>query len=257
MSLEEQSVRLSLDWQQENLDSLQDHARQAFVNAEETERLLRYHQQLVEISYNFPLQTTTVGLNDFLRPLFAHAAIATANGANPVLENRAVFIIMTVYLSDLELGQLTGDSVPPDQPREIRLVIDSRQDIARHVVSSAAIAASAGVTTADVLSVYKEVHDARYRTGFSFADIAANQVGAAMGRIASHNPDDARLFQELMQSSLTEADYMPALDGFDEGLTEQEFADRYGDRNSPAYQAKLEEIAVSVASRPLFLEFDN
>ena len=109
---------------------------------------------------------------------------------------------------------------------------------------------------AEVLSVYKEVHDSRYRTGFSFTDIAANQAGALLGTLATRSEADARLFQDMMKGSLSETDYLPQQGTYD-GMTEQEFIDQYGSTDSPAYLQRLEAITDSIVALPFYQAFSN
>ncbi len=253
-SITKERVVIMLDWQEDNLQQLGDQARQLFVSAREADRLLETHDRLARNLSELPAGITTVRLNDLLRPLFLNANLNSAGGADPVAENRAVFIVLTAYMTDLDLEQLIGTDVTIAEPRKLKVVIESREDLARHVVSSAAIAASAGATMAEVLTVYKEVSDSRYGTGFSFTDIAANQAGTMLGILASRSESDARQFQEIMLDTQSDADYMPSLGTYD-GMSEAEFIEQYGSRESEAYRQRLGEITDSIATRTFFQAF--
>lgn len=255
-SITDEQMVIVLDWQGDNLRQLEDQARQVFVSAREAQRLMFYHDILVASLNELPAGISTVRLNDLLRPLFLRAGINSAGGADPVAENRAIFIVLTAYLTELDLEQLIGNDVEVAIPRQIKVVIESRADLPQHVVSSAAIASSAGAAMAEVLSIYKEVHDSRYRTGFSFTDIAANQAGTMLGLLASRSQADALLFQETMRSSLSESDYLPPLGTFD-GMTEAQFNEEYGSRDSEAFRARLTEITNNIAVRPFYAPFSN
>jgi len=255
-SINDDRVVVELDWQEDNRRQLQDQARQVFVSAREAQRLLYFHDRLVDTLAELPGDVRSVSLNDLLRPLFLYAGINSDGGASPVAENRAVFIVLTAYLTDLELEQFIGDEVTIATPRQVKVVIDSREDLPQHVVSSAAIAVSAGVAMAEVLSIYKEVHDSRYRTGFSFTDIAANQAGTMLGLLASRSAADARLFQDRMANSQSALDYLPDVGTYD-GMTEAQFMEQYGSRESEAYLERLAEITDSIAARPFFAGFGN
>ncbi len=255
-SITEERMVILLDWQEENRRLLEDQARQVFVSAREAERLLFFQSKLADITANLPAEIKSVALNELLRPLFIFASLNTAGGASAIAENRAIFIVLSAYLTDLELSQLIGNDATMASPRKLDVVIERREDLARHVVSSAAIAASAGATMAELLSVYKEVHDSRYRTGFSFTDIAANLSGAMLGTLSSRSEDDARRFQELMTTLDTELDYLPALGTYD-GMTEEEFLERYGSRESEEYLQRLQEITDSISARPFYQNFTN
>ena len=48
----------------------------------------------------------------------------TAGGASAIAENRAIFIVLSAYLTDLELTQLIGDDTPMAAPRKLDVVIE-------------------------------------------------------------------------------------------------------------------------------------
>jgi len=255
-SITRERMVIMLDWQEENRRLLEDQARQVFVSAREAQRLLFYQSQLADITANLPEDINSVTLNDLLRPLFIFASLRSAGGASAIAENRAVFIVLSAYLTEMELSQLIGNDNSMALPRPIEVVIENREDLARHVVGSAAIAASAGATMAELLSVYKEVHDSRYRTGFSFTDIAANLSGSMLGTLASRSENDALKFQKLMTTIGPELDYLPQLGTYD-GMTEEEFLERYESRESAQYLQRLQEITDSISARPFYRNFSN
>lgn len=254
-SLQENNLSITLNWQSDNIENIRNQARQIFISSEEIDRMLRYHEQLSAISHSFPADTRNVSLNDFLKPMFTSASINSAAGADPRAENRAIFIVMTAYITELRLEHLIGtfDENIISTPRPLKVVVQSRRDIPRHIVSSAAIASSAGVSVAKILSVYKEVHDSRYRSGFSFSDLTANQVGSLLGKLSDRTT--AVQLQSLMSQSQQETDYMPVVTRFD-GMTEKEFIARFQDRDSEQYQQRIAEIEKDIAQRPFFQAFE-
>jgi len=245
-----------LDWQGDNRQLLEDQARRAFVSAREAQRLVFYQEKLVDTIAALPESAGTIGLNDLFRPIFLFANINSVAGADPVAENRAAFIVLSTYLTDFNLEQLVGTDLDIPVPRPLKVVIERREDLARHVSGSAAISASAGASMAELLSVYKEVHDSRYRTGFSFTDIAANQAGSLLGMLATRSTEDALLFQQIMMDSESPSDYLPQLGTYD-GMTEAEFIEQYGSRESEAYRMRLKNISDSIAARPFYQSFSR
>ena len=245
-----------LDWQGDNRQLLEDQARRAFVSAREAQRLVFYQEKLVDTIAALPESAGTIGLNDLFRPIFLFANINSLAGADPVAENRAAFIVLSTYLTDFNLEQLVGTDLDIPVPRPLKVVIERREDLARHVSGSAAISASAGASMAELLSVYKEVHDSRYRTGFSFTDIAANQAGSLLGMLATRSTEDALLFQQIMMDSESPGDYLPQLGTYD-GMTEAEFIEQYGSRESEAYRMRLKNISDSIAARPFYQSFSR
>jgi len=245
-----------LDWQGDNRQLLEDQARRAFVSAREAQRLVFYQEKLVDTIAALPESAGTIGLNDLFRPIFLFANINSVAGADPVAENRAAFIVLSTYLADFNLEQLVGTDLDIPVSRPLKVVIERREDLARHVSGSAAISASAGASMAELLSVYKEVHDSRYRTGFSFTDIAANQAGSLLGMLATRSTEDALLFQQIMMDSESPGDYLPQLGTYD-GMTEAEFIEQYGSRESEAYRMRLKNISDSIAARPFYQSFSR
>jgi len=245
-----------LDWQGDNRQLLEDQARRAFVSAREAQRLVFYQEKLVDTIAALPESAGTIGLNDLFRPIFLFANINSVAGADPVAENRAAFIVLSTYLTDFNLEQLVGTDLDIPVSRPLKVVIERREDLARHVSGSAAISASAGASMAELLSVYKEVHDSRYRTGFSFTDIAANQAGSLLGMLATRSTEDALLFQQIMMDSESPGDYLPQLGTYD-GMTEAEFIEQYGSRESEAYRMRLKNISDSIAARPFYQSFSR
>jgi len=133
---------------------------------------------------------------------------------------------------------------------EVRL--QRRQDLAQHVVSIAAITASAGADFAELLSTTKEAYDARYRSGFSFSDLTANSVGVTLASYSTMNRQSALEMQKRMTNLQMESDYMPEVGGSRDGISESAFNAIYSDRNSSEYRQRILEIQAFIDSRPLF-----
>jgi uncharacterized protein YfiM (DUF2279 family) len=130
--------------------------------------------------------------------------------------------------------------------------IQQRQDLAQHVASSAAIAATAGIDVARILSSVKENYDARYRSGFSFSDLTANRAGMLLGALATSSPENALVLQQRLARLTGDGDYLPFLTNNRDGLTESDFSARYRHENSADYQARLQEIDALLYQLPLF-----
>jgi hypothetical protein len=130
--------------------------------------------------------------------------------------------------------------------------LQRRQDLAQHLVSIAAITASAGADLAQMLSTTKEAYDARYRSGFSFSDLTANSVGLAMAQLSTRDESTARAMQERLANLGSESDYMPEVGNNRDGLSESAFNAMYTDSSSPEYQRRLAEIQTLINNKPLF-----
>ena len=66
------------------------------------------------------------------------------------------------------------------------------------------------------------------------------------------SPDTARAWRARLAAQTTEADFMPAVDGLPEYLSESELRRRYGEVGSPTYQEVLDEVDRRVAACPMY-----
>src|SRR5690606_34686141 len=85
-----------------------------------------------------------------------------------------------------------------------------------------------------------------------FSDMTANVAGTMLGRTLTSSPEAARLLQERLMRADNEYDYMPVPRTDADGLDEDSFVAEFGDRNGPAYQARIKEIEDSVQTLPLY-----
>lgn len=247
-------VDVHMDWSPALLDQLGQHAQQLLISANDRQRIIDYYQQISLLAAAIPADLGAVSLNTFLIPLFESARENSLAGSDPVAENRTLLQTLAIYVSNEDIAQLLGPELAagltPAKYVEVRL--HRRQDMARHLVSMAAISASAGAGIAEMLSTTKEAYDARYRTGFSFSDLAANTAGTLLASYATRDRETAMIMQQRLSSLNDETDYMPEIGNNRDGLSEEDFNALYVDRNSPEYQSRLQEIQQLIATRPLF-----
>lgn len=250
--LTQDRLQLRLEWAPDVLSKLRSQAQQLFVSDEDRQRILTYHNKIQTLATDAMEVRRQVSLQTFMQPLFALAQERTAvSGADAVAENRALLQTLSVFANQMPLDRLIGDHQAPEAPAMV-VMLHQRNDLGLHFVSAAAIAASAGVGVAEILSNSKEVHDARYGTGFSFSDVTANVAGATLGRVATSSPEAAKLIQERLMRADSESDYMPLPRTDADGLDENSFAAEFGDRSSPVYLERIEEIENSVRALPLY-----
>ena len=248
-------LQVEMEWDPELLSQVSQHAQQMFVSEADQQRISRYYQEISLLAAAMPADLGAVSLNAFLAPLFRSAQENTLAGSDPIAENRTLLQALAIYVSNEEITQLLGEEFSPAIPKakyvEVRL--HRRHDMAQHLVAMAAITASAGAGLAEMLSTTKEAYDARYRTGFSFSDLAANTAGTLLASYATRDADTAIILQQRMANLSDESDYMPEIGNNRDGLSEDDFNALYADRNSPEYQGRLAEIEELILSRPLFL----
>lgn len=247
-------VSLTLLWEPQLMDRLAYRAQQIFVPLQDRERILDYYQVTKDIVSTIPTDLRAVSLNTFLVAMFNEAQERSKISGDPIAENRAALQALAVYVNNEDIGQLVGQElaagVEPASFIEVRL--QRRQDLAQHLVSIAAITASAGAGFAQMLSNTKEAYDARYRSGFSFSDMTANTVGVLLASHATRDAVSAANMQARIIDMESESDFMPEVGSNRDGISEADFTVLYQDRNSYEYAARLRQIRTLIEERPLF-----
>ena len=155
-------------------------------------------------------------------------------------------------MDELAIEDLVGpEAATTTIPKPLRVTLEARDDLPRHLIASAAIAAYADNDMANILSIYKEVHDSRSNSGFSFSDITANQIGTRIGELATSNQNSAIQLQRFFAEVERESEYMLPV-GRPDGISEAEFTAQYGSRSSDAYLNRLETIETAIEQLPIF-----
>ncbi|MEX0964714.1 MAG: hypothetical protein WDZ52_11810 [Pseudohongiellaceae bacterium] len=254
VELTDNQMAVSLQWDANLISRIGNQAQQLFISAEDKQRIIDYYEIITHTAAAVPSDIRAVSINAFLMPMFAAAQQKSLAGSDPIAENRTAFQALAIYINQVSLAQLVGSEaaaqIEPAPFIEARL--HRRQDLAQHLVTIAAITASAGADIAQMLSTTKEAYDARYRSGFSFSDLTANSVGVTLGELASSNHATARIIQQRLAALSSESDYMPEVGSNRDGLSETDFNAIYQDRSGPEYQERLVEISTIIDSRPLF-----
>ena len=254
VELEPKQMSVSLQWDPQLISRIGNQAQQLFISEQDRQRIIDYYAIITNIAAAVPIDIRAISVNAFLAPLFAAARDKSLAGSDPIAENRCAFQTLAIYLNEESIAKLTGEKaaaeIKPAPFIETRL--QRRQDLAQHLVSIAAISASAGEDLAQMLSTTKEAYDARYRSGFSFSDLTANSVGVSIARLATSDPETAKVMQDRLANLQSESDYMPEVGNNRDGLSETDFNALYTDRNSPQYTQRLAEIQTLIESRPIF-----
>tara|TARA_R110000772_G_scaffold15324_12_gene44660 strand:+ start:317 stop:1630 length:1314 start_codon:yes stop_codon:yes gene_type:complete len=243
---------LTVNWESGNLADIREQARLLLIDPQTTARLITYQEQLLQAIQSIPATNRSVSLNNLFRPLFS---FALNDQDNPREENRAILLILSCYLLDeLDLQDLLGPSAAEfTSPRQLRITLENRDDLPRHLIASAAIAAYADDNLANIVSIFKEVQDSRSSSGFSFSDITANLIGTRLGRLSMSDNQTAEQLQLYLSQVPDESAYIPLL-GQPDGISEAEFIAIYGNRNSEAYLMRMQSIEQSIAELDIFKE---
>jgi hypothetical protein len=248
--------RLDLDfmWEPSLIAQFRNQAQQLLISDSDQLLIARHHENLTQLVNAIPESTRAITLSSLLGPLFATALSESPPGDDPVAENRTLLLALAAYVNEEDISRWLREDLANrlSRPKMIEVRVQRRQDLAQHIVASAAIAASAGAGVAQVISSIKENYDARYRTGFSFSDLTANTAGMAMGSLATESREIALEMQHRLSRLESDADYLPALDGNRDGLSESDFNALYGQQNSSDYQDRVKEIEALIYQQPLF-----
>lgn len=259
VDLDPDLVVITGQWDDEGISTVSEQARDFLLSAEEQTRIGDYYHLLINTETALlAANRDRVSINALMAPLFRQAYERAMDGIDPVLENRALLLALALYMSDMDLDRLVGeaDETISNHQRRLMVTLHSRLDLAQHLAISAALSASASASLAEIISVYKEMHDARYRSGFSFDDLTANQTGIALGNIATADHSSAHRLQSMLRDVTDETQYMPAIPQT-EVMNESAFAEYYSDQQSVAFVERLEGINDSIVERPVFAAFDR
>lgn len=228
-------------------DDVVTRARAVLVAAEDQARLHLYQERLADAAARAP---GTVSLATLMPPLFA-LALERGAGGDIARENRAAIVVLAFYANGKGLAAIVPAAAQWPRPARRTVTLAGRDDLPKHFLISAAIAAEAGSPLADAIGVYKEVNDSRGGSGFSFSDIAADRAGTRFGEIASQSPERARKVARALASGVTESGFMPDVSDLPEFVQEADFKRRYGGVGGPGYNRMMATIEARVAARPL------
>lgn len=166
-------------------------------------------------------------------------------GDGSATDNRALFVALALLVAGLD-GNALGESRDGilarcgTVPHEITL--QGRTDLAMHWTVSAALAAALGSDVSLSIGVWKEISDSgEGGSGFSLVDLAADRSGVFCAQRGADAGSAAGLREWLLQAD--EADLLPvsAL-ALAEGMSEQEFRNRYASTESAEFEATVQRI---------------
>jgi len=244
VTIREDRIALAYEWQADLPDKL----RTVLLSAEDRERLRIYQERLVTVSKS--LKSPNISLTELLVPLFT-LADERSGGSSAVAENRAVILLVALYINGQDLSGIVPDAKNWPRPQRHGVLLNERGDFPKHFIISAALAAKAGGPLSDAVGLYKELADAREGSGFSFNDIAADRAGTRFGEYAA-DPDSAAKLQQRLRAGVNQKDLMPMTEDLPEFMPEREFIRRFGGVDTPAYNSMMTEIERRVAALPFY-----
>lgn len=190
-------------------------------------------------------------LAGLLPGLFRVARERTAANGDPVSENRHALVVLGLYAlgADAKLFPAAA-TLPRWSGPWARL--QGREDLSRHFLVSAALAALADAKLADLAGGYKEWRDAQQGKGFSLVDLAADRAGTRLGELATGAPGLARQVQDQMRTGLRDDDLLPSLKDLPDNLSEQRLDKTMGPVGGERYRQVIGTIDQRLETLPLY-----
>lgn len=252
ISIDEGRLRVRYRWDPELARELSRRGGELLLSGPLQELVAVYGARLHELT-NEPNLPKRMSVSEFLRPLFVYAH---HRGGDPVEENRALLLALSMYVLDLDVMDLISASANGlknvSLPRH-ELQFYRRGDLARHFFISVGLTLGADAGLSDNIGLLKELEDTRGEgSGFSFADVGADRVGTRFAEFAVSNPHNARLLQRRMAEGDGEAFYFPDLRDLPEFLTRDEFTQRYGHTGSAHFSKVITTIDERIEALPVF-----
>jgi hypothetical protein len=183
-------------------------------------------------------------------------AEANSQGEEPVLANQAAILALAVVLGEEKIAgvarrDLDPARLPEAQALRERIALQGRKDWPRHYWVSAGLTLLSDSGRSIAVGLAKELMDATPGgSGFSFADLAADEAGNRFTRAATRDPASARAFQARIRAGVHLADYVPELRDLPEGLSRDEFQARFGGLGGAETRRLVEEIERRLAACP-------
>ena len=234
-------------------DAFFDRLRERVIAAAGTTARARVHEEL-EYLHRAARHGTLPVAGSVLPYVRAAADFAARNPEGSGREEfRAALYALALYCGDPDFGR----SIAVDVPWRMQgarsgcdgTTLAERDDLKRHFVISAGLYAATTGTAAFGMGELKELLDSNDGgSGFSFDDMAADLAGV---RFATAFLDASPAeWPAMLDRIATESDLIPSLEGLPSGLTRAEFEARFGDVDSPAYQAMVAEVRRRVEALP-------
>lgn len=172
--------------------------------------------------------------------------------ADPVQENTALLWALAAKCGSTRFADMVGlSSGFPWQFEPVKL--DGRRDLAQHFIYSAILEQVGRQDFALNIGEIKELMDSgKGGSGFSFADLAADKAGVAFALRLTKSTSQAREVQQRLTAVSSEKLFFPSIENLPEGLSEQQFQQRFGSVGSPRYQELASYIDQRIARLPLY-----
>ena len=193
------------------------------------------------------------GFAELIRMSFEYAE-DNSHGTDAVEPNRAVILAVGVILGEEKVAKVAGRPIDVERRPEIqamcrRITVRGRNDLSRHFWVSAALAVLSDDGRSMSVGITKELMDATSGgTGFSFVDLTADRAGTLFTVMATRNASSARDLQLKIRQGFTIADCFPEIGGLPEGISRDDFQNKYGGLGGAETNRIVEEIKRRLAN---------
>lgn len=185
-----------------------------------------------------------------------------SHGTDAIEPNKAAILALGVILGEERVADVAGRPINIKRRPEIeklyrRISIRGRNDLARHFWVSAALAILSDENRSMDVGITKELMDATDGgSGFSFVDLTADRAGTLFAGVATKDSQSARDLQLKIRRGVEIKDFFPEIHGLPEGISRDEFQDKFGGLGGAETGRIVEEILNRLANCSL-LEFRN
>jgi hypothetical protein len=123
-----------------------------------------------------------------------------------------------------------------------------RPDWLLHFALSAALTAATSPDAAELLGIAKELQDALGPSGFSFADLAADNAGIAFARHLLAHPERLTDVAKTFRGE----DFLPAIGDLEEGLSMKSLKEKYGEPSNDQFRATCRAIRERMHAQAIY-----
>lgn len=201
------------------------------------------------------------GFSELLKIAFKFAE-DNSHGTDAVEPNKAAILALGVILGEERVAKVAGRGINIERRPEIkqlhqRISVRGRNDLSRHFWVSAALAVLSDERRSMDVGITKELMDATPGgSGFSFVDLTADRAGTLLAGIATRSSDSASDLQMKIRGGIEIDDFFPEIDGLPEGISRDDYQNKYGGLGGAETNRIVEEIRSRLAKCSL-LELGN
>jgi len=216
-----------------------------------TESIQGYYKQLCQ-QYQ---SSNNRNLGHYLATLFSSASQRSKNPQQAVQENQAALIATAIFFGSYKFNTLLNNVISDNEINHCQKhspvsYLARRQDLSLHFIYSAMFKILSDHDISFAIGEFKELSDALSGgSGFSFADLAADQAGIMFATTATLPGSALQLQKANLNKEMT---FFPAITDLPENITQMDFERRYGGVDGNAYNEQLEKIGDRIKRLPLY-----